>query len=91
MDLSQIKAELHQLLKREVGVEQTTKGKWICQYAEYGMSPLALVADTEELAYDKLLQYLKSKVPQTRITINGTAGDNDGTYDVVNRTTGMPD
>lgn len=61
MDLPQIKAELKTLLKRDVGVEQTTKGQWICQYVEYGMHPTALVGDTEELAYQKLLEYLKSK------------------------------
>ena len=61
MSLDQIKAELKALLDRDVGVEETRNGKWICQYVEYGMRPTLLLGDTEELAYTKLLEYLRAK------------------------------
>jgi hypothetical protein len=61
MLIEQTKSELHKILKRDVLVEQTKTGKWICQYVEYGMSPMKLVGDTQEAAYENLLAYLITK------------------------------
>lgn len=58
----ELKAEIDNLLGRDVGVEQTRDGKWICKYADYNNPhPAQLVGDTEEIAYAHLLSYLKSK------------------------------
>lgn len=64
MPLEQTKAQLKNILGRDVGVEQTTTGKWICQYVDFNMKPSTLVGDTEELAYENLLTYLLSRATE---------------------------
>jgi hypothetical protein len=59
--LEQVKKILNSMLSREVGVEQTKFGKYICKYLEYGAPMSTLVGDTEDDAYRKLLHYLNSK------------------------------
>jgi hypothetical protein len=58
------KEQVEKILGRPVAVEQTKTGKWICQYVDFSMRPLSLVADTEELAYENLLTYLLSKAQE---------------------------
>lgn len=59
--LDQVKQELKQRLNREVEVEKTLKGQYICQFIDYNAPMSKLVGDTEELAYRALLTYLQSK------------------------------
>lgn len=60
--MSQAREEVEQILGRPVEVEQTIHGAWICQFVDYqNPKPTKLVGDTEEIAYQKLLEYLKSR------------------------------
>lgn len=61
MDVEYIKRKLQEILGREIRVEKTLHGKYICKYIAYGMSPRALLADTEAEAYQKLYQYIQSQ------------------------------
>jgi hypothetical protein len=56
------KAEVDRILGRDVGVEATTTGKFICKFVDYNNPhPAALVGETEEIAYSNLLGYLRSR------------------------------
>jgi hypothetical protein len=59
MTLDEVKLELKVRLGRDVEVESTKFGKFICQFVDYNNPhPSRLVGDTEELAYHRLLEYL---------------------------------
>ena len=60
-NLNLLKLQLQKMLGRPVETETLRSGKFICKYLEYGMTPLALVGETEEEAYQKLHQYLSAK------------------------------
>lgn len=61
LSLELLKRQIKQLTGREVTVDRTKSGRYICKFIDFNMSPLALVGDSEEEAYKKLLQYLKQK------------------------------
>lgn len=63
--LEDVKADLKDWLGRDVEIDRLKTGKFLCRYVEYGMSPLALVGETEEEALRKLHIYLRDK-RQTR-------------------------
>lgn len=56
-----MREELEKLLGRTVGVEKLKSGKFIAKYLDYSMRPSELVGATEDEAYQKLFEYLKSK------------------------------
>jgi hypothetical protein len=58
--LQQLKEQVDKKLQRDVGVEQTTRGKFICKYLSFGAPLSTLVGDTEYEAYEKLLNYLNT-------------------------------
>ena len=62
-NLEFLKRQIKRILNRDVEIESTKSGRFICKYVDFNMSPISLIADTEEEAYQKLLQYLKSKTP----------------------------
>lgn len=59
---NETKSKLAVLLGREPSCEVTKNGRFIVKYVDFNNPhPSKLVADTEELAYQALLEYLKSK------------------------------
>ena len=71
----QVKAEVEKLLSREVGVEITKSGKFICKFVDFEAPMSKLVGDTEELAYELLLQYLKSRETQDELRTRTAAAN----------------
>ena len=66
LSLAEMKTRLQTLLGREVTVEAVKNGKFAAVYIDYNLrNPSRLVAETEELAYRALLDYLESKETQT--------------------------
>jgi len=63
LNLQFLKRQVERLAHRSVEVEKTKSGKFICKFMDFNMSPISLLADTEEEAYQKLYQYLKGKKP----------------------------
>jgi len=62
-NLQLLKKQVERLAHRTVEVEQTRSGKFICVFMDFNMSPLSLLGDTEEEAYQKLFKYLSAKAP----------------------------
>jgi hypothetical protein len=62
VELPEIKQRLHQLLGRDVDVQQVRGGKFACEYldAQILASPKTLVGDTELDACQRLLTYLEA-------------------------------
>jgi hypothetical protein len=65
VNLELLKKRLNKMLGREVGIEKLRTGKFICKYMDYNMSPLSLVGETEEEAYQKLAAYLQAKTAES--------------------------
>lgn len=60
--MCEAKATVDKILGRDVGVEETIHGKFICKFVDYSNPhPSALVGETEEIAYQNLLVYLRSR------------------------------
>jgi hypothetical protein len=62
LSLPQLKLEVNRLAQREVGVEETLHGKFICKFVDFSNPhPSQLLGDTEEIAYSNLLSYLQNR------------------------------
>lgn len=62
MSKEEAKTKVDTLLGRDVGVEKTINGAYICKFVDFNNPhPTALVGETEEIAYQKLLEYLQAR------------------------------
>lgn len=61
LSLELLKMQVRRLANRDVEIEKTKLGKFIPKFIDFNMSPASLLSDSEEEAYQKLIQYLKSK------------------------------
>jgi len=69
MSLDKTKAAIKSFLGRDVGIEKTRFGKFICKFVDYdNPHPANLVGETEELAYQNLLTYLQERAGKGTIS-----------------------
>ena len=65
MELPIIKSRLHQLLGRDIEVNPTKDGRFVCEFADFNNPhPAALIGSTELEAYQKLLNYVERRPAQ---------------------------
>lgn len=63
--MEQVKEKLEKLLGREPSCSRLKDGKFMADYFKYGAPARKFVAETEEDALKKLLEYLESQ-PKTK-------------------------